>query len=148
MWTRLFPARVCVFPGALPARVTPTAVPRVPPLARRFPLGEWGGREGLPEPSLARLTYFSRLGCPRPLGDMGGGLGFTRAHSCAAGRTRRVTHAREEDRKRGRLRMRCEPQHGTPPRSRPRGAARAAATPAALAPRPCGALHQPIGSNA
>ena len=35
------PPRVCVRPGALPALVTP-AVPHVPPLARRIPLGGAG----------------------------------------------------------------------------------------------------------
>ena len=39
------PPRVFVRPGALPALVTPTAVPRVPPLALRFPLGG-AGRAG------------------------------------------------------------------------------------------------------
>ena len=39
------PPRVCGRPGALPARVTPAPIPRVPPLARRFPLGG-AGRAG------------------------------------------------------------------------------------------------------
>ena len=68
MRTRLLPPppRVCVRPGALPALVTPVAIPRVLPLARWFPLGG-AGRAGRAAVALhARLTYRSRLGCGNP----------------------------------------------------------------------------------
>ena len=68
------PPRVCVRPGALPALVTPAAVPRVLPLARRFPLGGAGRAERVAAALPAGLTYRSRLGCgPPPRRRMGGG---------------------------------------------------------------------------
>ena len=87
------PPCVCVRPGALPARVTPAPVPHVPPLARRFPLREQGGREGLPEPSpLVYIPEPLRLHPPPPRDAWGGGgaegSSRRRAHSCSAGHAR------------------------------------------------------------
>ena len=60
------PPRMCVRPSALPALVTPVAVPRVLPLARRFPLGG-AGRAGRAASALpARLAYRSHLGYAAP----------------------------------------------------------------------------------
>ena len=61
------PPRVRVRPGALPARVTPAAVPGVPPLARRVPRGGSGegGKGCLSPPRSFDILEPLRL-CPPP----------------------------------------------------------------------------------
>ena len=78
--------RFCL--GTLPARVTPAAVPRVPPLPGGSPWGERGGQAALsrsfyiPEPLRLCLP-------PPPPGDTWGeGSSRRRAQSCSAGRAR------------------------------------------------------------
>ena len=78
MWTGFNPPP-CVFvhPGALPALVTPAAVPRMLPFALRLLMGGPGraGRAVSTRP--ACLTERSCLGCaPPPFGDAWGGGGL------------------------------------------------------------------------
>ena len=138
--------------------MTPAAVPRVLPLARRFPPGGSGeGEKGcLSPPRLFNIpTYRSRLGCaPPPPRDTWGGGGLRAplgvAHNPALLGALVASRGLVREIASGGVcaRLASPARPRTPPRSRPWPAVRAAATPAALAPRSCGALCEPAGSSA